>query len=97
MEPLTHFHRVETFLWYDVSALLRALVLTRIETPEKPLRDLMSDTATIDVASFIRQMNVGYLHPRRNALHRRLCGATSEKKVCQSFYECKPKSISPDL
>lgn len=91
MEHSTHFHRVETALWFEVSFILRQLAKQRVINPAAQLAEVMPSHAAIDIAQFLRQMEVGYLHPRRTSLHFKIHNVSRPESVCQSFNAKKPK------
>lgn len=73
---LSHYHRVDTFLWYDVVRTIQRLCVSSMECAAAeggaPLTlsevDLMLD--------FLHQMEFAYVHPRRSSARVRLymCG-----------------------
>lgn len=72
MQALSHYHRVETALWYDVSAILQGVVLSYFDPSRRnPLAQVTRHHCAC-LVDFLDEMEHAYVHPRRDSRRVRL-------------------------
>ena len=101
-----HFHRVEALTWLRVRTMLNELLLGRVQSNSQYLTYQVSDEDFETIRDFVEQMDIAYLHPRRDSYHLQLLQTiystfTLPKKSpflsCLPTDEKKPKSRKEPL
>lgn len=100
------FHRVDSWTWLRVRQLLRGFLLRRLAAGTSRFLVELENEDFETIRNFCEQMDIGYIHPRRDAAHIALCqtmyGDMSipakalerirRAKLASSCREKKPKS-----
>lgn len=101
-----HFHRVDTWTWLRVRQLLQGFLLGRLSAGCSRFVVELGNEDFETIRDFCEQMDIGYLHPRRDSLHVSLCSTMygtmkiparalermREHRISHSCNEKKPKS-----
>lgn len=64
-----HFHYVDSLTWLCIRSMMQRLVVARLEQGRATLCFNMSEDDCDYVLDFLEQMDIAYLHPRRDSLH----------------------------
>lgn len=64
MEALTHYHKVDTFLWFYVSGILRRLIVRAVEDSPLGCGASLSLPEADALLQFLDEMQFAYMHPR---------------------------------
>ena len=64
-----HFHKVDCLTWLATRTLLQRVLINRIEAGcEKFVFEVSQDDFQV-ISDFLFDMDIAYLHPRRDAMH----------------------------
>lgn len=64
-----HFHRCDTITWLHVKSVLDRLVLRRVESGKDVFAFSLSADSWLIIQEFCKQMDISYIHPRRDSFH----------------------------
>lgn len=64
-----HYHRVDSLTWLRIREVLGKLLLARVEAASECFMFNCSHDDCETILDFREQMDVGYLHPRRDSYH----------------------------
>ena len=67
------FHKVDAWTWLRVRQLLNGFLLNRLVAGSQKFFVVLCDEDFETIRDFCEQMDMGYLHPRRDAAHIKLC------------------------
>lgn len=70
-----HFHYCDTLTWMQVHDLLDRLLLARIRAEESSFVFTLSNDCFETIRDFVEQMDVAYLHPRKDSFQVSLLAA----------------------
>lgn len=101
-----HYHRVDTWTWLRVRQLLHGFLLGRLSAGCSKFVVELANEDFETIRDFCEQMDIGYLHPRRDSLHVALCSTMygtmkiparalermRQQRLAHSCNEKKPKS-----
>lgn len=94
VNSLTHFHRVDTFLWFDVVRCLQRLCVSSMECSGHHGRAPLSLSEVDLMLDFIHQMEFAYVHPRRTSARCRLFQCGREAATKRLAYPHTNKNLS---
>lgn len=64
-----HFHKVDSLTWLAVRTMLQNVLVKRVEAgTDKVVFEVSQDDFQV-ISDFLFDMDVAYLHPRRDAMH----------------------------
>lgn len=64
-----HFHKVDSLTWLAVRTMLQKVLVQRVEAgTDKVVFEVSEDDFRV-ISDFLFDMDVAYLHPRRDAMH----------------------------
>ena len=64
---LAHYHKVEDCVLRDVYALVKGILVVRVETGSSKIMLRVSDSLANSLMMFMEQMRYAYLHPRSSS------------------------------
>lgn len=64
-----HFHKVEGLVWLRIREVLNDLLIGRVEAGQQKFVFTVSDDDFDTIRDFVEQMDIAYLHPRRDSYH----------------------------
>lgn len=64
-----HFHKVESLTWLCTRKLLQRVVIARVVQGADAVRLELTKDECENLREFLEQMDIAYLHPRRDSLH----------------------------
>jgi len=64
-----HYHRVDSLTWLRIREVLGKLLLARVEAASECFTFSCSHDDCETILDFREQMDIGYLHPRRDSYH----------------------------
>ena len=64
-----HFHKVDGITWLRIREVLNNLLISRVEAGEQKFAFTVSDDDFDTIRDFVEQMDIAYLHPRRDSYH----------------------------
>ena len=64
-----HFHKVEGLVWLRIREVLNNLLISRIKAGQQKFAFTVSNDDFDTIRDFVEQMDVAYLHPRRDSYH----------------------------
>lgn len=64
-----HFHKVEGLVWLRIREVLNDLLISRVEAGQQKFVFTVSDDDFDTIQDFVEQMDIAYLHPRRDSYH----------------------------
>lgn len=64
-----HFHKVDGITWLRIREVLNSLLLGRVRAGEQKFAFTVSDDDFYTIRDFVEQMDIAYLHPRRDSYH----------------------------
>lgn len=91
---LSHYHRVDTFLWYDVCSLLQGLVVETLQSRPAPVSLCLDDSALGGIIDFCTQMETAYVHPRATSRRFLLSSSRRGASPACSAYPLMKKNLS---
>lgn len=83
---LSHYHRVDTFLWYHVRSIMQGVVLDSLRLRPAPVVLCLDNSDLDGIVEFLLQMDTAYVHPR--ATSRRILLSPSRRgasPACSAF------------
>lgn len=91
-----HYHRCDTLVWMDVQKVLERLCLTRVQAGVQSFKFTLQDCEFDAIREFNEQMDICYLHPRRDAFQVSLLAAKYSNFNAKCHVE-KRREASPFL
>lgn len=64
-----HFHKVEGLVWLRIREVLNDLLISRVEAGQQKFAFTVTDDDFDTIRDFVEQMDIAYLHPRRDSYH----------------------------
>lgn len=64
-----HFHKVDSLTWLAVRTMLQKVLIQRVEAGTDKVVFEVSENDFRVISDFLFDMDVAYLHPRRDAMH----------------------------
>lgn len=64
-----HFHKVDSLTWLAMRSFLQGIMVQRVERCSDQVCVLVNPDTFQVISDFLFDMDVAYLHPRRDAMH----------------------------
>lgn len=64
-----HFHKVEGLVWLRIREVLNDLLISRVKAGQQKFAFTVSNDDFDTIRDFVEQMDIAYLHPRRDSYH----------------------------
>ena len=91
-----HFHKCDTLLWMNVQKVLERLCLNRVRAGVQSFEFTLQDCEFDAIQEFNEQMDICYLHPRRDAFQVSLLAAKYSNFTAKCHIE-KSRKAAPSL
>lgn len=93
---ICHYHKCDTLLWMNVQKVLERLCLARVQAGVQSFKFTLQDCEFDAIREFNEQMDICYLHPRRDAFQVSLLAAKYSNFTAKCHVK-KRREASPFL